>query len=90
MSTEAKSSSGADTTTIGSHPFREKLSGSQWADVKNHPNYNNKFDEILDKTTGDVSVIMRISDDQVLLAKVLNLFKALAYNINFTLHGYNY
>lgn len=48
---------------------------------------HHKFDDVLANTHGDVSVIMRVSDDQVLLTKVLSLFKGLANQINLSLHG---
>lgn len=46
-----------------------------------------KFDETLRRTHGDVSVIMRISDDEILLTKISSLFKGLANEINLSLHG---
>ena len=44
-------------------PFAHKLAGSsQYVDGdKNIKALNNKFDEFLDNSTGDISVIMRIT-----------------------------
>jgi hypothetical protein len=69
-------SSNADTTQV------------QWTGQGNQAQaHHHKFDEVLSSTHGDVSVIMRISDDQVLLNKILSLFKGLANQINLSLHG---
>ena len=46
---------------------------------------NHKFDETLFKTVGDVSVIMRISDNVVILDKLLTMFKQLSEQIKSSL-----
>ena len=81
MSTAKSSGAGAlHFNEIGAHSSRDET---------NQKYYHNKFDETLDNTTGDISVIMRISDDQVLLEKILLFFKSLADKINLSIHEMN-
>jgi hypothetical protein len=58
-------------------------------DEYNQKYYHNKFDETLENSTGDITVIMRVSDDSVLLEKVLMFFKSLADKINLSIHEMN-
>ena len=60
----------------------------QWTNNKDRTvAMDHQFDNTLRTTHGDVSVIMRISEDQILLNKVLSLFKGLANEINMSIHG---
>lgn len=78
MSTAKSSGAGGlHFNEIGAHTYKDEIS---------QKNYHNKFDETLDNTIGDISIIMRISDDQVLLEKILIFFKSLADKINLSLH----
>ena len=56
-------------------------------DYLNQKNINNPFDKTLDSLTGNISVTMRIKDDNVLLEKVLGFFNGLADKINLSLHN---
>lgn len=47
--------------------------------------YDSDFDQTLYKTQGDVSVIMRVSDDESLHSKIMVLCKTVADNINTSL-----
>ena len=78
MST-AQSSSGAQ-----AHHFSDIA--AQF-DFFNQKNINNPFDKTLDSLTGNISVIMRIQDDNALLEKILNFYTGLADKINLSLHN---
>jgi hypothetical protein len=79
MST-AKSSSGP-----GSHHFGDLA--AQY-DFFNQKNIHNPFDKTLDSLTGNISVIMRLTDDNQMLEKILSFFSSLADKIDMSLHNF--
>jgi len=55
-------------------------------EYKNQKYFSNEFDQVLRRGTGDMSVVLRITNDSKLLDKILQIFRSLADTINTSLH----
>ena len=66
--------------------FSGALSGMTLNDVKSQKFFENDFDQYLSKTTGDLTAIVRVTNDNKLMDKVLGILKTIAKVINNSLH----
>jgi patatin-like phospholipase/acyl hydrolase len=48
-------------------------------------NLHHQFDEVLAQTTGDITIVMKISTNQLLASKVLMMLKGLASHIKLSI-----
>ena len=85
MSTAAKSSAGSGRMLSGIF-FNDQLSPTDTVDPISEKYMHNKFDDTLVNTKGDMSVVMRISQNDLVLERILFMFKGLAEKINNSLH----
>ena len=79
-SVTAKSSSGAGGTA--EQQFGELAA----ADTGNNLKQYNPFDEVLQKASGDIEVLMRISHDSYLLERIISCMKHMAFGVKMSLH----
>ena len=68
----------------GGH-FSDRFGIGAGNNMSSPSNYDSDFDMTLSKTHGDVSVIMRVSDDENLHSKIMILCKTIADKINTSL-----